>query len=146
MIDQLVLSRVRPRSAWEHVRDNVVGDASLTVGARIITIRRARGWTQAELAARIGVHQNAVSVWEQGKNEPQAIWLYRLAQVFRTTMDGLYAGGRPWTSRPLLAITSSPRCASMATWRGRGRCRRRTRAADGLCPWHTPSEPGDVEG
>jgi transcriptional regulator with XRE-family HTH domain len=37
------------------------------VGQRIRVIREARGWTQSELAARLGRTQTAVSYWESGR-------------------------------------------------------------------------------
>lgn len=127
---------IKPRDirGWQWVRDVVTADPSLTIGARILAIREALRWSQEELGARIGVHQNAVSVWEQGKNEPQAVYVYRLAQTFRCTMDGLYSGDRPWT--PIAAGPSqmaAPQCEGIGT---RGRCKRRVRGETTFCRWH----------
>jgi transcriptional regulator with XRE-family HTH domain len=37
-----------------------------TMGERIRLLREARGWTQAELAERVGVSRGAVAQWEGG--------------------------------------------------------------------------------
>ena len=42
--------------------------------------RRVNGWTQAELAKRVGVTPNAVHAWENGA-EPRASRLPKLAEV-----------------------------------------------------------------
>ena len=39
-------------------------------GARIRTRRQALGWTQVELAARVGVSESTVIRWEKGKMPP----------------------------------------------------------------------------
>jgi transcriptional regulator with XRE-family HTH domain len=37
------------------------------IGARIAAARRARGWTQGELATQVGVSRSAVAQWETGR-------------------------------------------------------------------------------
>lgn len=133
------MTPIKPRDirGWEYIRDLVTTDVSLSVGSRIRMIREALRWTQAELAARIGVHQNAVSVWEQGKNEPQAVFVHRLARVFRCTMDGLYSGEASWT-----AIDPPPYVSTVGAEQCQGqkylgvRCGRWTRDESGYCRWH----------
>ena len=44
--------------------------ARLVLGERLHALRRRVGLSQAELAARLGVSQAAVSTWELGKSEP----------------------------------------------------------------------------
>ncbi len=41
----------------------------MTVGEKIKTLRRAKGFTQTELGNRVGVQKNAVSKWECGRVE-----------------------------------------------------------------------------
>ncbi len=45
-------------------------------------LRQERGWTQQDLADRLGTHVMTVSRWEQGQVRP--IWRYRrrLAELF----------------------------------------------------------------
>jgi transcriptional regulator with XRE-family HTH domain len=127
---------------WEHVRDLVCLDTTLTVGARIATIRTALKWTQEELAVRIGVHQNAISVWEQGKNEPQAVFVFRMARVFRCSMDGLYSGEAPWQPLALPEYRSTVGAQQCQGQRYLGvRCGRWTRDESGYCGWHVDQVP-----
>jgi transcriptional regulator with XRE-family HTH domain len=41
------------------------------IGARIAMRRQVLGWTQSELAARLGVHKDTVVSWETGKHYPK---------------------------------------------------------------------------
>lgn len=51
--------------------------------------RRMAGLSQAEAAAQIGVNQSAISQWENGKTEPRASLLPRIAEVYKTSVDKL---------------------------------------------------------
>lgn len=50
-------------------------------------LRQARGWTQLELANRLGVTPATVYNWERGKYEPTASMFRRIAQTFEVSMD-----------------------------------------------------------
>lgn len=50
-------------------------------------LRQARGWTQLELANRLGVTPATVYNWERGKYEPTASMFRRIAQAFGVSMD-----------------------------------------------------------
>ncbi|ACZ39652.1 helix-turn-helix transcriptional regulator [Sphaerobacter thermophilus] len=50
-------------------------------------LREARGWTQLELAYRVGVTPATIYNWEAGRNEPKASQLRKLAQIFGVSMD-----------------------------------------------------------
>lgn len=56
---------------------------------RIKTLRIARGWTQAELARRLGITRNGVNSWEQGLSMPSPALLVELARVFSVSTDYL---------------------------------------------------------
>ena len=45
--------------------------AQETIGARIAMRRHVLGWTQAELAARLGVHKDTVVAWETNRHYPK---------------------------------------------------------------------------
>jgi transcriptional regulator with XRE-family HTH domain len=45
-------------------------------------IRKARGWTQEELAERSGLSQQYLSDLERGKRNPTIVTIYELAQAF----------------------------------------------------------------
>lgn len=52
------------------------------IGARIAALRKARHWTQKELAARLQVTDKAVSKWETGVNCPDLSLWQPLAALF----------------------------------------------------------------
>ena len=52
-------------------------------------LREERGWTQLELATRLGVTPGSVYNWERGKFEPKASQLRALARVFEVSMDDI---------------------------------------------------------
>lgn len=58
-------------------------------GKRLSALRTRRGWMQAELAARCGLEQTAVSRLERGANVPQARTLAKLAKGFDLTLEQL---------------------------------------------------------
>jgi putative transcriptional regulator len=50
-------------------------------------LREAQGWTQLEVAFKLGVTPLTVSNWERGKYEPSASKLRQIAQLFKISMD-----------------------------------------------------------
>ena len=63
------------------------------LGARIALLRRQRGMSQKELAARLGVSPSAVGMYEQGRREPDCAGLLKLAEIFGVSVDLLLSGG-----------------------------------------------------
>ncbi|MCC6629127.1 MAG: helix-turn-helix transcriptional regulator [Chloroflexi bacterium] len=55
----------------------------------IAELRRERGWTQLELANKLGVTPVTVYNWERGKYEPGASMFRRIAQSFGVSMDDI---------------------------------------------------------
>ena len=53
------------------------------------TLRKQRGFTQEELAARLNVVRQTVSKWEKGLSVPDADMLMRLAEILETTVSTL---------------------------------------------------------
>ena len=66
------------------------------LGLRIALLRVEKGWSQAELAKRIGVSASAVGMYEQGRREPSLTLLVHIAQEFVVTTDYLLTG--IWTT------------------------------------------------
>jgi len=58
----------------------------------LLTMRKAAGITQAELAAALGVSQTVVSDWESSKKYPSADKLPLIAKTLNCTIDELYTG------------------------------------------------------
>ena len=59
------------------------------IAEKIKLLRSARGWSQAELARRIGVTRNGVNSWEQGLSMPSPVYLIELSKVFSVSVDFL---------------------------------------------------------
>lgn len=62
------------------------------MGARIAALRRQSGLSQAELAQLLQCSASAVGMYEQGRREPAADILVRLAEVFSVSTDYLLTG------------------------------------------------------
>ena len=54
--------------------------------------REKRGWSQAELARRIGVSQPMVNIYEHGKNKPKMQTLEKMAAAFGVSVPELLTG------------------------------------------------------
>lgn len=63
-----------------------------TLGARIAAGRKAKGMTQEELAAKLGVSSQAVSKWENDASCPDISLLPELARILGVTTDELLTG------------------------------------------------------
>ena len=61
-----------------------------TIGERIAELRREKGLTQEQLGETIGVSAQTVSKWENANTAPDISLLPVLAEVFGTTIDGLF--------------------------------------------------------
>lgn len=59
------------------------------LGQRISELRLAFGWSQVELAKRLGVAKQTVSNWENENIQPSIEMLTRLAKLFNVTTDYL---------------------------------------------------------
>jgi transcriptional regulator with XRE-family HTH domain len=58
----------------------------------IRALRQERGWTQFELAVRVGVQPQAVYLWERGRRLPQGPQVRRLGVVFGLCSDEIDLG------------------------------------------------------
>ena len=63
----------------------------LNMGAKIIALRKAKGMTQEQLAAALGVSAPAVSKWETNSSYPDITLLCPLARALGTDVDNLLA-------------------------------------------------------
>jgi putative transcriptional regulator len=53
--------------------------------------RAAHGWTQADLAERIGVSRKTINTIENGVFVPSTVLALRLARAFGTNVETLFA-------------------------------------------------------
>ena len=59
---------------------------------RLAFLRIGKGWSQAELARRIGVSASAVGMYEQGRREPSLSLVVQLAREFGVSTNYLLTG------------------------------------------------------
>ncbi|MBO5023759.1 MAG: helix-turn-helix transcriptional regulator [Clostridia bacterium] len=59
------------------------------LGQRINELRRACGWNQVELAARLNVTKQTMSNWENDNIQPSIEMLVRISKIFGVTTDYL---------------------------------------------------------
>ena len=55
----------------------------------LLMLRNIHGFSQEEIAERIGISRQAYAKWESGATVPDVEKCQRLAQVYDTTVDGL---------------------------------------------------------
>lgn len=60
---------------------------------KLRVLRAERGWTQAELADRVGVSRQTINVVESGKYDPSLPLAFSLARVFETTIEQVFFPG-----------------------------------------------------
>lgn len=61
----------------------------MTMGEKILNMRKARSWSQEELAERVGVTRQAVSRWESGSAKPDADKIIAICDLFGVSADYL---------------------------------------------------------
>ena len=59
------------------------------LGQRICELRTANGWSQVDLAKKLGVVKQTVSNWENENIQPSIEMLVRLSKIFGVTTDYL---------------------------------------------------------
>lgn len=61
------------------------------IGENIKYFRKLKGYSQEQLARKLGITQGSVSLWEKGKNGPDTKTAVKLAQIFGISIDQLFA-------------------------------------------------------
>ena len=64
--------------------------AERRLGNRLKAARAARGWTQADLAAAVGVSRKTVNTIENQVFTPSTVLALGLAQALETTVEALF--------------------------------------------------------
>lgn len=76
----------------------------MTIGDKIFNMRKARGWSQEELADRVGVTRQAVGRWESNSAKPDADKIVDICDLFGVSADYLlrdkYAGEGEMATQP----------------------------------------------
>ena len=61
----------------------------MTLGRKIAESRKARGWTQGQLADKVGVHPSHITRWERDRNQPSVATLSKLAESLSVSIEEL---------------------------------------------------------
>lgn len=65
------------------------------IADRIQSLRKQKGFSQEELAARIGVSRQAVSKWESAQSTPDLEKIIAMSELFEVTTDYILKGTEP---------------------------------------------------
>jgi transcriptional regulator with XRE-family HTH domain len=79
-------------------------DTLRDLGRRIVRLREAKGWSQADLADRMGVPGSRLSKWERGLNAPAFEDLPLLADTLDVSLDEVIRGHKPLSRKERLEI------------------------------------------
>ena len=63
-----------------------------SIGKTIAALRKQNGWTQVELAEKLGVSDKAVSKWESNGGYPEVSQFPSIAKIFGVSIDYLMTG------------------------------------------------------
>ena len=61
----------------------------MTLAEKITLLRRQRGWSQEDLAERMGVSRQSVSKWESAQSIPDINRILELSRIFEVSTDYL---------------------------------------------------------
>src|SRR5689334_23351618 len=72
-----------------HIMDNK--DISITrkLSSRLRQERERHGWSQSELAIRVGTNQVTISRWEKGITVPSPYFRQKLGEIFEKSLEEL---------------------------------------------------------
>lgn len=65
-----------------------------TIGAFLATQRKAHGYTQEEVANKLGISNRTLSKWETDRSSPDILYLPALADLYGVTVDEILRGER----------------------------------------------------
>ena len=68
---------------------------NIEVANRLQELRKKKGYSQEELAAKLGVSRQAVSKWERSESSPDTDNLICLAQLYEVSLDELLKTDKP---------------------------------------------------
>jgi transcriptional regulator with XRE-family HTH domain len=72
-----------------------MNEVTMPLGEQIKALRKERGWSQADLAGRIGGDAGQISRYENDKITPSVEVVVRLAELFNVATDYLLIDGAP---------------------------------------------------
>jgi len=57
---------------------------------RIRVLRAEKGWSQAELAEKVGVSRNSINAVENGKFDPSLPLAFRIVELFELKIEDVF--------------------------------------------------------
>ncbi len=72
----------------------------LPIGEFLAQIRKEKGYTQREVAEKLGISNRTLSAWEQGRAYPDILTLAQLAEIYGVTADEILKGERAEQAQP----------------------------------------------
>lgn len=84
--------------------DSYYGEGAATLGDRITAGRDARGYSQKDLARRLGVKLKTIQSWEDDQSEPRANKAQMLSGMLGVSLVWLLSGEGEGISEPSEAI------------------------------------------
>lgn len=73
--------------------DGPSGENTESLGQRIARLRKAKHWTQADVAKQLDVTETSVCYWEQDRSRPRSTRLQSLAALLGTSVTALIGSG-----------------------------------------------------
>ena len=86
----------------------------------LLMLRGIHGFSQEEIATKIGVSRQAYAKWENGTSIPDVEKCGRIAQVYGTTVDGLLKTEESIAGRPLPPAPKGKNMWGVVTMNERG--------------------------
>jgi putative transcriptional regulator len=65
-------------------------DPDLDMKNRIRVLRAEKGWSQAELAKKVGVSRNSINAVENSKFDPSLPLAFRIVEVFELKIEDVF--------------------------------------------------------
>lgn len=102
-----------------------MNDTTFDIGARLLAMRKAAGYSQRRLAERAGVPHAQISIIEQNKSSPSIATLRKILSGLNLTMGDFFEGERSTPEGPffgkddLLDLTSKLPATGMSDSSGR---------------------------
>ena len=93
----------------------------MMIAEKIMKLRKAQGWSQEELAARLGVSRQSVSKWESMASMPDLDKILKMSELFGVSTDYLLKDNAAEEE-----TRAAPRCRRKAPLPGPSRWRRPT--------------------
>lgn len=79
----------------------------MSIGERIIELRKLQNLSQGQLAQAMEVSRQAVSKWENDLSAPDSLKMIRLAEILDTDIEYLSTGRRNFARRPPVVLKTT---------------------------------------